>query len=568
MSGVVMQPEELPNFGSLAQTGASDHGGLLNIANLERVIEVLVIRTINRVLEPTMADLVRRVVRKELEEAQLKFMGSFKGNPENENHTSNPIPRCLKLKFLQTVSDLVLTGKEIKGEGGCVLKVALLDDLSEEVIETGSEASAEIEIVALQRELDDAVEDNWTSQVFNESIITVNHANKSLLQGNVRLKLNKGIGILQNFKFRQCSGWTSNCKYMLGARVVGGASSGTVVKEAKTKSFTVKDSRAQLYKKHEFPDLSDDVWRLKNIDRKGKIYDRLKEEQVETVEKFLVRLLRDSEQLKKILHMPPKCWKETVRNAQNCKIDERVYWYADSQDTGVVFDLFGEVLGLVLQGQYRRTEDNAHKLKESACRHWNDIVRYSDEKEFIQQLNPSDSMGMECHNDREVINESSYSPREATCLSIGHSGQDFGSTSPNNELSDSPIYSPSCWEILNDFMPGHGPFGLVANQQSYANSSMLIPPVDGSFPNVRALKRLRMVFLKVHALKCLRMLFLKMHELKCLRMVYRKEHALNRWRMAFSVVKSSKRKGGESLGLPNIHAQKRLKSFDQDHAMK
>nr|GMD35667.1 calmodulin-binding protein 60 A-like [Ipomoea batatas] len=291
-------------------------------------------------------------------------MDSFKGNPENENHTSNPIPRCLKLKFLQTISDLVLTGKEIKGEGGCVLKVALLDDVTEEVIETGSEASAKIEIVALQGELDDAVEDNWTSQVFNESIIRVNHANKSLLQGNVRLKLNKGVGVLQNVKFRQCSDWTSNCKYMLGARVVD-ASSGTAVKEAKTKSFTVKDSRAQLYKKHEFPDLSDDVWRLKNIGRKGKIYDLLKEEQVETVEKFLVRLLRDSEQLKKILHMPPKCWKETVRNAQNCKIDERVYCYADSQDTHVVFDLFGKVLGLVLQGQYRRAEELS--MDEKAC---------------------------------------------------------------------------------------------------------------------------------------------------------------------------------------------------------
>lgn len=56
-----------------------------------------------------------------------------------------------------------------------------------------------------------------------------------------------------------------------------------------------------MYKKHEFPDLSDDVWRLKNIGRKGKIYDLLKEEQVETVEKFLVRLLRDSEQLKKVI---------------------------------------------------------------------------------------------------------------------------------------------------------------------------------------------------------------------------------------------------------------------------
>ncbi|XP_031105395.1 calmodulin-binding protein 60 A-like isoform X1 [Ipomoea triloba] len=558
----VMQSEELANFGSLAQTGGSDDGGLLNIANLERVIEVLVIRTINRVLEPTMADLFRRVVRKELEEAQLKLMGSFKGNPENENHTSNPIPRCLKLKFLQTVSDLVLTGKEIKGEGGCVLKVALLDDLTEEVIETGSEASAEIEIVALQRELDDAVEDNWTSQVFNESIITVNRANKSLLQGNVRLKLNKGIGILQNFKFRQCSGWTSNCKYMLGARVVGGASSGTVVKEAKTKSFTVKDSRAQLYKKHEFPDLSDDVWRLKNIDRKGKIYDRLKREQVETVEKFLVRLLSDSEHLKEILHMPPKCWTETVSHARRCKIDERLYCYADSQDTRVVFDLFGEVLGLVLQGQYRRTEvlspddkDNALKLKESACRHWNDIVRYSDEKEFIQQLNPSDSMDMECHNDREVINESSYCPREATCLSIGRSGQDFGSMSPINEdFSYYPIHSPSwsSWGMSNNFMLGHAPFELVDNQQSYGNSSTSIPPLDGSLTEGHALK---------HALKRLRMVFLKVHALKRLRMVYRKEHALKHWRMAFSVVKSSKRKGGEPLGLPNIHAQKRLKIF-------
>ncbi|XP_019197277.1 PREDICTED: calmodulin-binding protein 60 A-like isoform X2 [Ipomoea nil] len=555
MSSVVMQSEELLNLGSLAQTGGSDDGGLLNIAKLEKVIEVLAIRTINRVLEPTMADLVRRVVRKELEEAQLNLMRSFKGNPENGSHTSNPIPRRLKLKFLQMVSDLVLTGKEIKGEGGSVLNVALLDDLTEKVIETGSEASAEIEIVALQGELDDAVEDNWTSQVFNESIKRVNNANKSLLQGNVRLKLNKGVGILQNVKFRQCSDWTSNCKYMLGARVVG-ASSGTVVKEAKTKSFTVKDSRVQLYKKHEFPDLSDDVWQLKNIDRKGKIYDRLKEKQVETVEKFLVRLLRDSEQLKEILKIAPKRWMETVNHARRCKIDERVYWYADSQDTGVVFDLFGEVLGLVLQGRYRRTEelsmdeqDNALKLKESACRHWEDIVTFGDENSFIQHLGPSDSMAMECHNDREVINHS-YSPHEATLQHVAHSGQDFGSTSHNNdELSDSPIRSPShnsYWDMWNGLMVGHTTtFGLVANH-----------PLDGSFQKVDARKRLRMVFLKVHALKRLRM-------------VYRKELALNRWRMVFDVVKSSKRKrGGKPLGLPNNHAQKRLKSFDQDHAIK
>lgn len=115
--------------------------------------------------------------------------------------------------------------------------MALLDDLTEKVVETGSEASAEIEIVALQGEFNDADKDNG---VFDKYIKRVNNANKSLLVGKVRLKLNKGIGNLQNVKFRHCSNWMNSCKYKLGARVVG-TSSGTVVKEAKTESFTVKD---------------------------------------------------------------------------------------------------------------------------------------------------------------------------------------------------------------------------------------------------------------------------------------------------------------------------------------
>lgn len=299
MSNVVLQSEEVTDLlVSPAQNSGSDDGGLFNaagLAKLEKVVEVLVIRTIRRVFEPTMADLVQRVVRKELEEAQLKFLTSFKGNPQNETHASNNPPRCLKLKFQQSVSDPVFTGKEIEGKGGCVLQVALLDDVTGDVVETGRESSAEIEIVALQD--DDADKDN---QEFDKYIKRVNNANKPLLVGKLRLKLNKGIGNLQNVKFSHGKDWMNNSEYKLGARVVG-SFSGVVIKEGKTESFKVKDQRIQYNEKHDPPYLCDDVWRLKNISRVGKVYDRLKEQEVETVEDFLVRLLRDSEQLKSVI---------------------------------------------------------------------------------------------------------------------------------------------------------------------------------------------------------------------------------------------------------------------------
>lgn len=163
-------------------------------------------------------------------------------------HTSEP--RCLKLQFLKNVSLPVFTNERIQGEGPSSIEVALVDNLNEKVVDFGPEASAKVEIVALEG-------DDFTSEEFDRNIVREREGTyskgkknrkkegkKPLLDGDVHLHLNKGLGVVGKVKFRQYSRWMKNHRFKLGARVLD-SFNGVRIQEAVTEPFIVRDRRTK-----------------------------------------------------------------------------------------------------------------------------------------------------------------------------------------------------------------------------------------------------------------------------------------------------------------------------------
>ncbi|KAH0762618.1 hypothetical protein KY290_018691 [Solanum tuberosum] len=418
---------------------------LFSSPTMKKMLEVMVIQTFNRVLNPTLEKLIRNVVKHELELAEKKFIFT-KGNPEKDIQA--PKPRILKLKFLTEVSDPVLTGQEIKGEGGNAIELVLVDDNTGEIVESGPEASAKVEIVVLRGEFGDDDGGNWTVEEFDSNVVREREGKKPLLAETMGM-------------------------FRLGARIVDTFNS-IQVKEARTESFTVKDGRQQYHEKHDPPSLHDGVHRLKNIGRCS--MKRLWNENVHTVEAFLILLLKDRERLKCVLNLKPKMLEETISHARRCITNERTYSYIDLQEKeGVVFNIVGEVQGLILGGQYlpmhllsESDKANAQRLLLSACENWDHVVPVDNETFFMQypsqilptmnlsnspcQEVPSTSNGIENFRTSDGHCSTSFQHNVSSVIparvasEISQNGPDSASIS-NMEFSNSPIYSP----LFQDF---------------------------------------------------------------------------------------------------------------------
>ena len=145
---------------------------------------------------------------------------------------------------MQNISSPVLTSRKIKGEGGISINLALVDSLTEEVVKTGPEAAAKVEILVLEGDYAGHRECNGKSEDFNNRIVTEMEGKKSVLQGTTTLKLKEGISSITNLSFTQNSQWMRNSKLCLGARAVN-SFPGTTIEPANTKSFVVKDNRTE-----------------------------------------------------------------------------------------------------------------------------------------------------------------------------------------------------------------------------------------------------------------------------------------------------------------------------------
>ncbi|KAL0318407.1 UNVERIFIED_CONTAM: Calmodulin-binding protein 60 D [Sesamum angustifolium] len=146
--------------------------------------------------------------------------------------------RNLRLEFRHKMSQPIL-GEEIKGDGNTFIEVALIDAKGNVVV-TEPEASADVEIVVLNGKADSWRADDSTDGEFKDKIVQEMEGKKPFLAGNVCLKLQRGIAVLDNVKFRNHTIKMRPPSFRLGARVVDKIFDGVHVKEAETESFTVE----------------------------------------------------------------------------------------------------------------------------------------------------------------------------------------------------------------------------------------------------------------------------------------------------------------------------------------
>ncbi|EXB42067.1 hypothetical protein L484_006414 [Morus notabilis] len=381
-----MSQKRHPEDGRVPRSeGTSPDDKRRKIAAFRKVVmEAMRMHSLERCLEP----LIRRVVKEEVELALKKHLNNMKQSCMKETHSSES--RSLKLRFLTNPSLPVFTGARIEGEECSSIQIALVDCVTGQIVKSGPESLARVEIVVLEGDFDGEESDNWTVEEFKNNIVREREGKKPLLTGEAVLNLKDGVGIGGEISFTDNSSWTRSRRFRLGARVMD-SFDGIKVREAKTESFIVRDHRGELYKKHHPPSLSDEVWRLEKIGKDGAFHKRLSRESICTVKDFLTLLFVDPPRLRNILGtgMSAKMWEVAVEHARTCVLDKRTYLYCPSnsqQKTGVVFNVVGQVMGLLSEGQFTPIDKlsetdraDAHSMLISAFEHWGEVIIFDDD---------------------------------------------------------------------------------------------------------------------------------------------------------------------------------------------
>ncbi|XP_057537200.1 calmodulin-binding protein 60 C-like [Amaranthus tricolor] len=352
------------------------------------IVEALKVDSLQRLcssLEP----ILRRVVSEEVERALAKLgparlVGNGRSSPKR---IEAPDGRNLQLHFRTKLSLPLFTGGKVEGEQGAAIHIVLIDANTGELVTTGPESSAKLDIVVLEGDFNDEDDANWTEEDFDSHVVKEREGKRPLLTGDVQVTLKEGVGTLGELTFTDNSSWIRSRQFRLGLKIAAGYCDNLRIREAKTEAFTVKDHRGELYKKHYPPALNDEVWRLEKIGKDGAFHKRLNKAGVVTVEHFLRFVIRDPQRLRNILGsgMSNKMWDALVEHAKTCVLGGKLYiYYPDGpQGVGVIFNSIYEFSGLIAGGQYYSTDSlsdtqkvYADTLIKKAYENWMHVVEY------------------------------------------------------------------------------------------------------------------------------------------------------------------------------------------------
>ncbi|GMP35637.1 hypothetical protein CsSME_00008004 [Camellia sinensis var. sinensis] len=396
------------------------------------ILEALKVDSLQRLcssLEP----LFRRIVSEEVERALTKLGHAQLAARSSPPRIQGPEGKNLQLHFKTRMPPHLFTGGKVEGEQGAAVHVVLLDASTGNVVQTGPESAAKLNVVVLEGDFNEEADDDWTKEHFESHEVKEREGKRPLLTGDLQLSLKEGVGTLGDIIFTDNSSWIRSRKFRLGVKVALGNCDGVRVREAKTEAFAVKDHRGELYKKHYPPALHDEVWRLDRIAKDGALHKKLIKAEIITVEDFLRVLVRDQQSLRNILGsgMSNRMWENTVEHAKTCTLGGKVYvYYADgTNSTGAVFNDIYELRGLIADGQFFPLESLAQNQKISvdslvkrAYENWNQAVEY----------------------DGEVLNSLSIGKNETRASASAISEHNHVTTTQNKQQCISFQPSPQC----------------------------------------------------------------------------------------------------------------------------
>ncbi|XP_073002759.1 calmodulin-binding protein 60 C-like isoform X2 [Typha latifolia] len=272
-------------------------------------------RKISSMLEPKL----RILVKDELERAFDRYFSQLSHRPTQLRIKEIESTPNLMLAFVNLPSEVVFTGNRIVDSKNKSLQIQLMYNEAGDSSTMYSGPPSKVEIVVLDGDFDPKDHQNWSSDEFDSKIVKPREGKRPLLVGkSIAVTLNTTSVSVEDIMFTDNSSWIRSGRFCLGARVCEGPR----MKEAVTKSFTVKDQRGESYMKHYPPSPSDDVWRLMNISKGGKIHKRLEEARIQTVDDFLNLSISNRHRLRKILRMSDKAFEKTLEHATTCTIGE------------------------------------------------------------------------------------------------------------------------------------------------------------------------------------------------------------------------------------------------------
>ncbi|KAJ6853870.1 calmodulin-binding protein 60 C-like [Iris pallida] len=371
--------------------------------------------------------------------------------------------------------------EEKEGEQGAAIHIVLLDASSGQVVTSGPESSAKLDVVVLDGEFNNENNDGWTEEDFESHRVKEREGKRPLLTGELQVSLKEGVGTLGELTFTDNSSWIRSRKFRLGLKIASGYSKGIRVREAKTEAFTVKDHRGELYKKHYPPELKDEVWRLEKIGKDGAFHKRLNKAGVHTVEDFLRVYVRDSQRLRNVLGsgMSTKMWEILVEHAKTCVLSGKyyVYYSDDARNVGAIFNNIYEFSGLITFSQYFSAEalDDSQKvfadaLVKKAYDNWTHVIEY-DGKALLNMK----------HNKKTTQNEPlsapaiypvSYDQQVVLSPMAGPASMDQPSVDPGVALGGGAVSTSYTGNQVTRFHPQHvGPI----SQMQFDNTSFASP---------------------------------------------------------------------------------------------
>ncbi|KAK3123269.1 hypothetical protein QOZ80_8AG0627650 [Eleusine coracana subsp. coracana] len=271
-------------------------------AIVRRAVTAETIQQIVLNLEPV----IRRVVREEIQNAVAQQdHAPFRSLPLRIQEVEVLPP--LKFVFARKLMLPVFTNNKLVDDTNNEIEIHLVDTRTNYVITPASThlgSSLRLEVLVLDGDFRCEDGEGWTVDQFNAAIIRSREGKRPLLVGTLNVAMNNhGVAVIDDASFTDNSSWIRSRKFRIGVRAMPTSYFGVRIKEAVSESFTVKDHRGELYKKHYPPSLTDNVWRLKNIGKEGPIDKRLESEGIKNVQDFLKFNTINPDKLKTLVGM-------------------------------------------------------------------------------------------------------------------------------------------------------------------------------------------------------------------------------------------------------------------------
>lgn len=151
----------------------------------------------------------------------------------------------LQLHFRTRMPPHLFTGGKVEGDQGAAIHVVLIDMSTGNIVQTGAESSARLNIVVLEGDFNEEDDEDWTQEHFESHEVKEREGKRPLLTGDLQANLKEGVGTLGELSFTDNSSWIRSRKFRLGVKVAPGYCEGFRVREAKTEAFAVKDHRGE-----------------------------------------------------------------------------------------------------------------------------------------------------------------------------------------------------------------------------------------------------------------------------------------------------------------------------------